>query len=469
MKTTLFFTVLLNIYCLSIIGQLEAQVLIPCCSNSGSWGYKTQTNQEVIKPQFEEAWPFFNSGLAVVKKEGKYGMINTKGEIMMPFIYEKIEPTAYYSKLYYAEKSELSESGFVNEYGKEVVPCIYNGLMSIGGCDNRYFCEGFASANNESILVDTSGVEFNAKGYGIGHVGSGYVPIFKNGKVGVMNLNGDVLIPPEKYDGNMWTCFSEGMAALIEPETRKFGYMNLKGELVINYKYDWANKFNDNVASVNINDKWGYVDGSGKEIIPIQYSFATDFSNNVAYVEINNKKMLIDKKGSVVLDLSKYLGVVAQIDFGMLNVQTKEGWGFLDIQGKQLTPFIYGQATRNMYSLRYNQIDVIVDGKNGCLDSKGKQIIPCQYATIDYLPENNIFFVQNDVGWGVLDQFGKMLIPCKYSEIKYVINGLIYVELINEEKKGERIRRIIESEGINDEYYLQKGFVDMQGKEYFAD
>ncbi|MEI6347652.1 MAG: WG repeat-containing protein [Bacteroidota bacterium] len=469
MKSNVFFTVLLNIYCISFIGQIKSQVPIPYYSKSGSWGYKNQTNHDVIKSQFEEAWPFFKTGLAVVKKEGKYGVINTKGEIIMPFIYEKIEPTAYYNKLYYAEKSELKESGFINEYGKEVVPCIYNGFITIGGCDNRYFCDGYALANNESILVDTAGIEFNAKGYVIGHLENGFVPIFKNGKVGVMNLKGDVLISPEKYEGDMWTCFSEGLAALIDPKTRKFGYINLKGELVANYKYDWASKIKDNVASVKLNDKWGYVDVSGKEIIPPQFSLATDFNNKVAFVEINDKKMLIDKTGSIVLDLSNYLQVVAQIDFGILNVQTKEGWGFVNVLGKQLTPFIYSDASKNMYTLQYNYIDVIVDGKIGCIDSQGKQIIPCQYSTIDYQPENKIFFVRNDLGWGVLDQFGKILIPCKYNQIQYVINGFAYVELINNEKKGELIRQIIESEGINNEYYLQKGFVDLKGKEYFEE
>lgn len=56
---------------------------------NGKVGYIDYTGQWVIPPQFESNSPF-NQGLCFVSKDGShYGIINTKGEIVQPFIYGK--------------------------------------------------------------------------------------------------------------------------------------------------------------------------------------------------------------------------------------------------------------------------------------------------------------------------------------------------------------------------------------------
>ena len=44
----------------------------------------------------------------------------------------------------------------------------------------------------------------------------------------------------------------------------KYGYINEKGEVVIQPKYEFANQFYDGLASVKIEGKKGFIDKGGK-------------------------------------------------------------------------------------------------------------------------------------------------------------------------------------------------------------
>ena len=46
----------------------------------------------IIKPTFEEAMRFDNNGLAIVKKDGNYGLIDNKGEWIVSPEFNRIWP-----------------------------------------------------------------------------------------------------------------------------------------------------------------------------------------------------------------------------------------------------------------------------------------------------------------------------------------------------------------------------------------
>lgn len=55
------------------------------------WGYIDKGGKFVIKPQFEYASPFFDDGYAYVKNsEGKYGIINSKGELVISYQFDDV-------------------------------------------------------------------------------------------------------------------------------------------------------------------------------------------------------------------------------------------------------------------------------------------------------------------------------------------------------------------------------------------
>ena len=54
----------------------------------------------------------------------------------------------------------------------------------------------------------------------------------------------------------------------------KFGYVNRKGELVVQLIYDEAMTLREGKATVRKDNKWGYIDSTGKEVEAFKYEDA---------------------------------------------------------------------------------------------------------------------------------------------------------------------------------------------------
>jgi hypothetical protein len=93
---------------------------------------------------------------------------------------------------------------------------------------------------------------------------------------------------------------------------KKWGYINDKGAIVIEPKYDDAEVFsNDALAPVKDDKNWGFINDSGKMVIPAQYQisaggllsiFKSDekgFVNGIARVKNEKKWGFIKTDGAV--------------------------------------------------------------------------------------------------------------------------------------------------------------------------
>ena len=59
----------------------------------------------------------------------------------------------------------------------------------------------------------------------------------------------------------------------------KYGYINPKGEIVINPQFDEAGSFSEGLADVKIGGKEGYINPKGEIVIEPQFDSAGPFSN----------------------------------------------------------------------------------------------------------------------------------------------------------------------------------------------
>ena len=156
--------------------------------------------------------------------------------------------------------------GYVNRYGNIVIPPKFSTAQS--------FHEGYATVAVEK--------EPNSTLYG------------------VIDTSGTfVVMPNYAWLGTP----SEGR---VPYQTQKkgltvFGYLNMKGEVVIEAQYTQVSRFNDGLAAVRMEDKEGYINIDGEIIIPIKYNRARMFKNGSAFVSIGkNKSALINTKGEIL-------------------------------------------------------------------------------------------------------------------------------------------------------------------------
>jgi len=80
----------------------------------------------------------------------------------------------------------------------------------------------------------------------------------------------------------------------------RYGFINHSGNLIINYKYEYAENFENKLALVVRGGKYGYIDSKDEIKIPFKYDFALSFRKGKALVSENNKWFFINKHGKRV-------------------------------------------------------------------------------------------------------------------------------------------------------------------------
>lgn len=273
---------------------------------------------------------------------GKYGYINSEGEIVIPCIWD--EAFDFHDGLA-AVVDEDKKQGYINMQGDLVIPCEW--IPSI----NPNFKNGV-------VQVD--------KIIGKDHLGDvyGHFWLDKTGKE----------IPEPEYRPE----FSDGLTPVIAPSTgelQSMGYEDEEGHLVIPYHWWFAEPFSDGLAAVAVEgdldiERWGYIDKLGKEVVPCQFHDAKDFSESLAPVNegsYNNPRWgYIDKTGTFVSD---------------------QRWSLA-------FPFQEGLASIKDYNRKWGYINTRLD-----------VVISCQFDAVEDF-YNGTAWVEIDGTWKVIDKQG---------------------------------------------------------------
>ena len=224
-------------------------------------GYVNRKGEVVIPLQFEEAEPF-SDGLAVVKKkDGTYAYIDKTGKIVIDAAnYRHVE--SFSEGLAMVRSSDARRAGFIDQTGKEVIPCQYRWA--------GYFRNGVTYASDEegkNWLIDKTGKKLKliAEGNYLVYVDDDMSNPNQQ-KNGVAIVEDIVDLPNGEHDhvrryfdetGEisyetylLKKGLSEGLAPYRDEKTKKYGYVNESGAWVIAPAFDVAEKFEDGYAVV---------------------------------------------------------------------------------------------------------------------------------------------------------------------------------------------------------------------------
>ena len=142
----------------------------------------------------------------------------------------------------------------------------------------------------------------------------------------------------------------------------KWGLINLKGEVIIPFKYSSIKYFKEGLASVKLNGKYGYIDSSGKTVIPFIYDYAFEFSEGFASVcFIDDSCGYINKEGQVVIPFQYQKNYGSEFSEGLAEIKINEQYGFIDKNGKIVVSTKYSSP----YDYNYfsNGIGMLIDPK----------------------------------------------------------------------------------------------------------
>lgn len=149
------------------------------------------------------------------------------------------------------------------------------------------------------------------------------------------------------------------------------GYVDSKGNWVVDSIYDDARSFGNGVARVNKDGKWYFIDRSGQEVqrLNCYEEILTGFTNNRAFIKEEGKIWLIDISGK------KLTVIDADSVFGFSECQAsfmKNGkYGKIDTAGKVCVP-----PTFDCLYGTFNGISAFKENGNfGFINKEGKVIV----------------------------------------------------------------------------------------------
>ncbi len=261
------------------------------------WGYIDMRGNVVVSPQFDGAF-YGSEAFYRVKKNGKQGFISMdNGNIPL-----KYDVVGGFNEGFSPIKCG-SGWGFIDKWDKVIIPPVYQQV--------RHFSEGWAWVKTiEDVIqyLDAEGnVQLQFTNVEVGNFSHG-LAFFRDKKTkrnGYINKAGELVISSTLF--NAGVRFAEGLAPARYYTTGKKCFINTSGDIVIPPLFDSADDFSEGLCSVAINGKWGYINKMGDIVIPLLFDYASEFYEGTAYVVVGDQYGIINKTGEFIIE-PKYDG-----------------------------------------------------------------------------------------------------------------------------------------------------------------
>ncbi len=278
---------------------------------------------------------------------------------------------------------------------------------------------------------------------------------------GVISKEGKWIVPPQYIH---ILPFSDGLARVRVAGSKRYGFINKQGAMVIPAVYSFARAFAGERAAVLIGEKWGYINTTGKYVTKVQYKQAFSFQGKVAKVVLEDEKYAlgytgyINRNGQFIIPAKYEYGsepvqgmMVVGMDqrFGIINengkivvplnytaigslkgkivpaMNAERKWGFLDLstgqvkikpQFDQARPFQDGLAA------------VLINHKWGYINTEGKLLIKPLYDQAYSFVEGTAIVWIRRKGFGALNKQGQMIVETSYQYLSQASHGLFIIQ-----------------------------------------
>lgn len=268
-------------------------------------------------------------------------------------------------------------------------------------------------------------------------------------KWGFVNSKGNIVIQPVfDYVQN----FSENLA--VAKKNGKYGYINLNGDFSVPPKYDWAVPFSEGKGLIEVNDKWGFININGNIVIEAKFTKAHPFEQGYSKVMLQNKWFFIDKTGKIahsrkydkIGELHNKKTIFSSQNHKNSSIKTQTG--ILDLEHNtvinisDINVSFEGLPKINNGLIRFWEQDCNIlcslgmsDPKRrkkwGFIDLKGNQVIPPKFIFANSFSEC-FASVQSgsDEKYGFINTDGRMVISPKFDDVKDFHEGFaaVYIE-----------------------------------------
>ena len=194
------------------------------------------------------------------------------------------------------------------------------------------------------------------------------------------------------------------------------------------------------------NGKWGVINSYGETVIDASYDdmivvpdstkavFVCTYDVN--YEDGSYKSKVLNEKGKEIAKGYDKVDTIANYDktqniwyeSNVLKVQKNGKWGLCDFSGKEILPCEY-ESIETLKGVK-NSLLIVKDGKYGLSDNSGNIIIEPNYSKIEKIEDDykNGYIVINQEGkYGIIGFDKSVTLECNYEEIKGIYSANYFV------------------------------------------
>jgi len=350
--------------------------------SGGKWGYKNKAGEMKVPYEYDRAFPFSSSGYAEVWKDGKCGLVDKTGTLVLPCEYTYVdadsvaEGYAVASKEAYDDEYEfpplrvvsLTTKDFAFAKSYDTISPFNGGLaVAIDGLTCAYI--DTAGTERYSLPFDDWTMENYLFPF---YEGRNLTTILKDGKMGLINRNFEIVVPVE-YDLTFeFLGFMEYDDYFIVSKKNQYGLMNAQtGALAIPCQYAHLARTEGNpdvLIAYNDEQKGGLLNLNGNILSSLQYDLIVETLYEGAWEGIYE-------------DLYDWEFNLNYYDEGLLRTyKISESYGYEDEFGFQ----------------------------TGLLGYNGKELLPCRYAYIApfHTPDSTHAWIFDELtyGFGIVER-----------------------------------------------------------------
>ena len=387
----------------------------------------------------------YREGELLTKKDDKYGVININGYTIIDNLYDDISSDLIISEkerkeLGYIVQNRNSDGikyGYIDKNGQLKLDLEYNEITRVNDEEQVYIIASkngkYGFIKNYETVVDFSyqDIEFDVENK---------ILILKKGiKYGVVDLNGNTIIPIEnedidingiyiytqkensqnvydmsgkeqEIDFNITVAKTNNPHYYIKTEKQKnrnvYGVIDENGNQIIEDKYLYIEyAYEDYFIVCGENGKLGVIDKDDNVFIELQYDLVQ---------KINNKNIIqtLNVNSKVTSIYSSTMDKVLEIENA--SIEAKED--YIKVFSKKDTNYLNnnGELISNKDIFDSKLYAKKEKDKWGFEDKDGKLIIDAKYEKVTDFNQYGFASIKQDGKWGVINEDGEIIVEPKY-------------------------------------------------------
>ncbi|NJL15205.1 MAG: WG repeat-containing protein [Microscillaceae bacterium] len=416
--------------------------------HGGLWGFTPRYFGDTLSLRYELIRESGAVNRLSVLKNRLWGAIDAQGQLIIPCIYEVERPedhtlVPYAQRIYTASREKIAETppylklqflngkarvrrddkwGYINTFGNAIIPFAYEylgefsqGLVCAIIKEGKNFKMGFLDDAGEWKIPPVYDVVVGK--YPYQNFREGKVAVLKDEKWGYLDLKGDVIIP---FQFAQVHPFAEGRALVSQDESQL-------------------------MARWQIIDEWGHIVATLPQAVEwLDYTFQQGFIRG----RKNDQVFYVNREGQILetppLKMGQiFLGEYAQV---VVEQNGQTHWGLLNRAGQWVLPPVYDFEGRFYTAFGNRYFLTAQKGQWGVVEAKSQKIVlPFEYLALQWpleIPTNHfarnktLFPARAEKGWCYVNYKGKTVIPGPFAEAQPFQEGYARVRSLKTGRWG---------------------------------